>query len=183
MTKNARADLVLHPVRVSIVREFSDGRQLTSQEVAEALPDLPAATLYRHISLLVDGGVLRVAGMRRARGAPERVLELVSTAVLFSGQDFRKFTRAEMRRYFTAFMAALLDAGERYISSRGSKGDELRYRFEVGHMSDEEFAEFLVDRDALFARVMARPPSPERRPRTIAVLVVPQAPGPKRSAT
>jgi hypothetical protein len=170
MPSHARADLVLHPVRVNIVREFSGGQQLTAQEVAAALPEVPAATLYRHISLLMEGGVLSVVGMRRARGAPERVLELVSKAVHFTADDFRKFTRQEMRRYFVAFMASLIDAGERYIGSRGARGDELRYRFEIGHMTDAEHADFLAERDALFAKIMARAPSPDRRPRAIAIL-------------
>lgn len=175
MPKNDRADLVLHPVRVRIVREFSDGRRLTSQDVAEAMPDLPPATLYRHISMLVEGGVLRVAEMRRARGAPERVLELLPAAVRFSGKDFGKFTRAEMRKYFTACMAALIEAGERYIRSRGARGDDLRYRFEVVHMTDEERAAFLEERDALFARLAANAPGAGRRPTTIAVLTIPES--------
>jgi DNA-binding transcriptional ArsR family regulator len=169
-----RADLVLHPVRVNILRELSDGRQRTPQEVAESLRDVPPATLYRHIAMLVDGGVLRVVGMRRARGAPERVLELVPHAVRFSSEEFRKFTRAEMRRYFMAFVGSVIDAGVRFIASRGARGDELRYRMEVAHMTDEEAAAFLEERDALFARALARPATPGRRPRVLAVFSFPQ---------
>ena len=180
MARVARADLVLHPVRMNIIREFSHGGQHTAREVAEALPDLPAATLYRHISLLVEGGVLEVAGVRRARGAPERVLELVSKAVRFTGDDLRKFTRPEMHRYFMAFVASIIQAGGRYIDSRGARGDELRYQLEVGHMTDAELAEFFAERDALFAKIMARLPSPERSPRVISILSIPQVGPPAR---
>ena len=118
------------------------------------------ATLYRHIARLVEGGILRVAGTRQARGAPERLLELVPRAVRFTGDDFRKFTRAEMRRYFMAFVGSVLDAGDRFIASRGARGDDLRYRLEVAQMTDEEAAAFLAERDALFERMLARARAP-----------------------
>lgn len=41
------------------------------------------------------------------------------------------------------------------------------------HLSDAEFAEFTAAMDELVARAAARPPTPERRPRLVARIVVP----------
>src|SRR3954469_15482471 len=66
------ADLLLHPVRLRIVQAFLGERALTTAELRDELPDIPPASLYRHIALLADAGVLAVASERRVRGATER---------------------------------------------------------------------------------------------------------------
>ncbi len=55
------ADLLLHPVRLRIVQAFLGDRALTTTELQAELPDVPAASLYRQVARLVDGGVLGVA--------------------------------------------------------------------------------------------------------------------------
>ena len=42
----------------------------------DRLPDIPQATLYRHIAVLADAEVLEVADERRVRGAVERSYRL-----------------------------------------------------------------------------------------------------------
>jgi len=66
------ADLLLHPVRLRIVQAFLGDRALTTGELRAELPDVPPASLYRHIARLVDAGVLGVVSERRVRGAVER---------------------------------------------------------------------------------------------------------------
>lgn len=64
---NARANLLLHPVRLRIVTAAA-GRELTAADLAAALPDVPQATLYRHLKRLVDGGMLAVVAENPVRG-------------------------------------------------------------------------------------------------------------------
>jgi hypothetical protein len=72
----ATADLLLHPVRLRIVEAFLGDRALTTLQLREELPDVPAGSLYRHVAKLVDAGVLSVVGERRVRGAVERTYVL-----------------------------------------------------------------------------------------------------------
>ena len=58
----ASADLLLHPVRLRIVQAFLGDRALTTAELGTELPDVPPASLYRHVGVLVEGGVLAVVG-------------------------------------------------------------------------------------------------------------------------
>ncbi len=44
------ADLLLHPVRLRIVQAFLADRALTTSELRTELPDVPTASLYRHIA-------------------------------------------------------------------------------------------------------------------------------------
>ena len=54
----ASGELVLHPVRLRIVQAFLGTPSLTTAQLRERLPDVPAATLYRQVATLVEGGLL-----------------------------------------------------------------------------------------------------------------------------
>jgi Helix-turn-helix domain len=61
----SRTDVVLHPVRSRIVRSLLGSERRTASELTRLLPDVPLASLYRHLGALVDGKVLRVVGGSR----------------------------------------------------------------------------------------------------------------------
>ncbi len=60
-TDRTRSEMLLHPVRIRIVSEFT-GRQRTDRDLADALPDIRQASLYRLVAALVVGGVLEQVG-------------------------------------------------------------------------------------------------------------------------
>ena len=61
------ADLVLHPVRLQIIQAFLGDRALTTSQLQSEIPEVPAASLYRHVGRLVHAGVLAVVGVARWR--------------------------------------------------------------------------------------------------------------------
>nr|BFD80605.1 hypothetical protein StreXyl84_00060 [Streptomyces sp. Xyl84] len=69
-------ELLLHPVRMRIVHAMHDGRTRTTTELCALLPDVSKATVYRHVGLLADGGLLAVEGEQRVRGSVERRYQL-----------------------------------------------------------------------------------------------------------
>ncbi len=58
------AEILLHPVRLRIVLAFG-AEQLTTAQLADRLPDIAHATLYRQIATLADAGMLEVVDERR----------------------------------------------------------------------------------------------------------------------
>ena len=72
----ASADLLLHPVRLRIVKAFLGDRALTTSQLAAELATCPPGSLYRHVALLARAGVLQVVAERRVRGAVERTYTL-----------------------------------------------------------------------------------------------------------
>ena len=65
-----KEDLLFHPVRLRIVLATA-GRQVTAQQLAGELPDIPQATLYRNINMLTNGGILG-CGARASRAQHPR---------------------------------------------------------------------------------------------------------------
>ena len=70
------AEAVMNPVRQRIFQYFLLHETGTYKEIRKALPDIPIASLYRHIKILADSSILMVVGENRIRGTVESVYQL-----------------------------------------------------------------------------------------------------------
>src|SRR5580693_5088430 len=94
------ADLLLHPVRLRILQAFLGDRALTTSQLSAELSDVPAASLYRHVARLVDGGALQVVAERRIRGAVERTYVLRQAAARVRVDEIDAMEAADVRAMF-----------------------------------------------------------------------------------
>ena len=62
-----KLDLVFHPVRLRLLQVLSNSH-LTTQEIADLLPSIPKSSIYRHLKLLLDEGLVRVTDTRPVKG-------------------------------------------------------------------------------------------------------------------
>jgi Helix-turn-helix domain len=118
------ADLLLHPIRLRVLRSFLGDRALTTTQLREELADVPVASLYRHVGRLVEGGVLGVVSERRVRGAVERTYVLRTSAASVSLKEVADMTPDQHRQAFLAFIAGLVGDFDRYLE--GGDVDLLR---------------------------------------------------------
>ena len=65
------AEIVMNPVRQRIFQYLLLHETGTVKEIRKALPDVPGASLYRHMKLLTESGILTVVGENRIRGTVE----------------------------------------------------------------------------------------------------------------
>ncbi|MEV6926032.1 helix-turn-helix domain-containing protein [Dactylosporangium sp. NPDC051485] len=169
------ADLLLHPVRFRIVQALLGGRELTTAQLGEALPDVATTTLYRHVGLLVEAAILRVVQERRVRGSVERTYRLAVEAASVTPEEARTMSVDEHRQAFTTFVATVLGDFDRYLA-RGDVdlgADQVGYRQLALHLSDEEMAEFLGELRTLLGRWVEVPPGPDRTRRLLTSIVMP----------
>jgi hypothetical protein len=167
----ASADVLLHPVRLRVVQAFLGDRILTTADLRAELPDVPVATLYRHVAVLADAGVLAVVGERKVRGAAERSYRLDVTAASVGPGDAAAMTADDHRRAFTTFAGALMAAFDRYVTRAARHGasadlaaDRVGYRQVAVWVTDEEFDAMAADlANALKARMANRPDGARRR--------------------
>src|SRR6185312_3636275 len=115
VTRMVTAELLLHPVRLRVVQALLGDRVLTTGELHAELPDVPTASLYRHVALLAGAGMLEVADEHRVRGAVERSYRLVPDAVSLGPERMRSLAADEHRRAFAVFTAGLLADYDRYL--------------------------------------------------------------------
>lgn len=172
------AQLLLHPVRLRIVQALLGDRRLTTTELRRELPDVPAATLYRQVGTLADGGVLEVADERRVRGTTERTYRLRPEAASVTGADAAAMSVEEHRAAFGTFTTGLLAAFDRYLTAPGVdlEADLVSYRQVALDLSDEETRELLAEIRALLAARQDLPPAPGRRRRVLTTILLPDPP-------
>lgn len=65
-------DVVLNPVRMKVICSIARRGAASALQLAKELPEVPQASLYRHIRKLADSGVIQVVEETRIRGTIER---------------------------------------------------------------------------------------------------------------
>ena len=169
------ADLLLHPVRLRILRAFLGDRALTTSELQTELSDVPVASLYRHVARLVDGGVLTVVAERRVRGALERTYVLRPAAASVSLDEVAKMTPDEHRQMFLAFVAGLIGDFDRYLA-RGDIDllrDGVSYGMSGMWLDDAELRELSRELITTLQPRLANAPKPGRRRWILGTVVLP----------
>ena len=171
----ASADLLLHPVRLRIVQAFLGERALTTAQLREELPDVPAGSLYRHVARLVDGGVLGVVGERRVRGAVERTYVLRTSRARIGVQEIAAMSREEHRQAFLAYLAGLIGDFDRYLARE--EIDPLRdgasYNLAAMWLDDAELAELARELAIVLQPRLANEPGDGRTRRILATVLLP----------
>jgi len=170
------ADLLLHPVRLRIVKAFLGDRALTTSQLAAELDDVPPGSLYRHVALLTNAGVLQVVAERRVRGAVERTYTLRLFAARIDPDDARAMIAEEHGQAFMAYVAGMLGDADRYLAS--DPPDPIRdgadYQVGALWLTDAEFAELLRDLATVFRPRLANPPLKGRRRRMVYTVFLPE---------
>jgi hypothetical protein len=176
----ASAELLLHPVRLRVVQAFLGGRTLTTSDLRAELPDVPVATLYRHVGTLADAGVLVVVGERKVRGAAERSYRLDLATAAVAPEDAATMTADQHRSAFTTFAAALMADFDRYVSHAAPDGgvpdlagDRVGYRQAAVWVTDEEFDAMTAELAAVLKARMANRPDGDRRRRLVTTVHLP----------
>jgi len=171
----ASANLLLHPVRLRIVKAFLGDRALTTAQLAAELDDVPAGSLYRHVALLAREGVLQVVAERRVRGAVERTYTLRLFAARVGTDEAAAMTAAEHAQAFMAYVAGMLADADRYLAA--GPPDPVRdgadYRVGAMWLTDAEFAEFLRDLAAVTRPRLANAPGKGRKRRMVYTVFLP----------
>ncbi|HEX4107891.1 MAG TPA: helix-turn-helix domain-containing protein [Solirubrobacteraceae bacterium] len=175
------ANLLLHPVRLRIVQAFLGDRALTTSDLRDELPDVPPASLYRHVARLVEAGVLAVVSERRVRGAVERTYVLRVSAASITPDEVERMSREDHRHAFMAFVAGLLGDADRYLAREDfdPARDGAAYRLVGLWLDDGEFAEFLRELNAVILTRAANAPTPGRRRRILGTVLLPGEESPR----
>ena len=175
------ADLLLHPVRLRIVKAFLGDRALTTKQLAAELPDVPAGSVYRHVARLTEAGVLQVVAERRVRATTERTYTLRLYAAQMQPDEIAAMTLDEHHNAFLAYVAGLLGDFDRYIASEPNDPgkDGAGYRVAAMWLTDDELAQYLRDFAAITQPRLANAPGEGRQRRMLYTVLIP---APERAA-
>ena len=131
-------EIVMNPVRQRIFQYFLLHETGTVKELRKALPDIPSASLYRHVKILTDSSVLTVVGENRIRGTVESIYQLNRAALTIEDENGNAVQMSLLR--IGASFAKYFSGG-----SADPKKDMLLFTSCTLVLTDEEFTHFLSD--------------------------------------
>ena len=142
------AEVVMNPARQRIFQYLLVHDTATVKALRAALPDIPAASLYRHVKILMEHGVLQVVEERRVRGTVENVYRLDRDALKVN--DDGTMVQAALLRISAAF-------AKYFAYGHGDPvADMLLMTSCTLRLTDAEFADFLAEINDLALRYMQK---------------------------
>jgi DNA-binding transcriptional ArsR family regulator len=166
----------MHPERVLILGEIA-GRELTTGEIAALLPEISQTSLYRHLSVLADAGVIEVAHTTVKRGAVEKRYALRSTT---SGEaSSRDQTRDQTLEYFGAMHGLMLAQFMRFVRSSAfaTRTAEPLFRGYPVYATDAEYEKLVASFVAPLQNAFAQVPGNGRTRRYLFAVAIPTTEG------
>jgi len=169
-----QAKLVLHPIRLHLLRALAN-RQLSIAQLLEELPDVPIATAYRHISKLLNAGLIYVCEEQIVKGTVERIFALPQKE-LIDNQTIQQASKEDHFNYFSTFVAILLDDYKRYLDGGtiDLPKDGVGYRSMQLYLSDEELAAMARDLHKAMTPYLELEPKHGRIARIFSTVLVPK---------
>lgn len=138
-------EILLHPIRMRVLQQFSKSQTRTATEICQALEDIPRTTVYRHINTLITAELLTVVSEKKIRGSYERTLAInIDT---YSKHNTRE--NADQNAF--NFLMTQYGKYHRYFEEEAS--DPSKDRIFLSNvtlmMTDEEYDTFLTKLQAL----------------------------------
>ena len=141
------AEVVMNPVRQRIFQYLLVHEVGTVKEIRKALPDIPSASLYRHMKILTDNSILTVVGENRIRGTVESIYSLNKSAL--------EIDDAEGSAVQTALLGICASFAKYFSSGRAEpKKDMLLMTTCTLTLTDEDFMKFLSEINQIALKYM-----------------------------
>jgi DNA-binding transcriptional ArsR family regulator len=168
--KLTTAQVILHPVRARIITALSD-RALTPREIAAEMPEIPLGTVYRHINIILDGGLIRIVRERRVHGTVERQFALVEEAAYVNREQL---TADDITGLVAALTGVVQSAFGRYTrhAALPPPDGEIAFVAKSLYLTRDEYAE-LRQTIIAYLQKTGRTPSADFERRFIGFFSVP----------
>ena len=160
------AEVVMNPVRQRIFQYFLLHKTGTVKELKKALPDVPNASLYRHINILADHSILVVVDENRIRGTVESVYQLNKNALA---------TEDENGNAVQMSLLSICASFAKYFAKGNAdpKKDMLLLTNCTLLLTDEEFSGFLSEINEIALKYMKAEATESSKMRQITLISAP----------
>jgi DNA-binding transcriptional ArsR family regulator len=185
----SRAEVLLHPVRLRVVQTLAALGQATVADLAAALEDVPAPSLYRHIGKLKAAGLLEVVSKRRVRGTVEKTYALEAGGANLTGEDIAGADVETHGRWFLTFALGLNDKLTRALQLKVEAGEGIDFvRDGIGYhtvplwLDDDELKAMSAELNVVLARYLEHRPGAGRKLRSFSTVLMPEPDAPPDAA-
>ena len=165
--------LISNHVRLQVIQYLSVNGEATTKQISEALPQIPPATIYRHINILLKEEVLLIKDERRVRGSVERLLAVNISKIVEAGD------RDGIVSSSYQFLMELFAKFYRYGSQTDAnpQKDMLMLRICMLSLSDEDFGQCIMEIGNIIQKYMEYPDSTDAKSRCLSIISAPAVDG------
>ncbi|MGG2052790.1 transcriptional regulator [Lysinibacillus pakistanensis] len=175
-----KAEVLMHPVRMKILQALMHDKEegLSTLEMISIIKDVPQATLYRHIQILVDENIIKIVKERKVRSVTEKFYAVNEGAAKLSKEDWTKLTIKQKLNYVSYYQLALLSQYQNYLHSLDEKerlADLATFSFIDLTLTTDQFKNFENELNNLINKYYnMTDSSKETETKTIAINIIPK---------
>jgi hypothetical protein len=138
------------------------------------MPDIPPATMYRHLNKLTLAEIITVVEENQIRGTVEKVFSLAESVNQQTTEEIIKAPKEEQLKYFFTFLINLLGDFEKYLNKENFDlvNDGVTYSQAHIYADDKEFSELIRAIGTALQNVYLNKPASGRKARTVATIII-----------
>jgi len=171
-----------NPVRGKLLFEISLRGKATAKELQGKFPDIPQATLYRYLKMMLADGTIKVAEEKQVRGTIEKTYAPTTNLVSLTANRSEAIQRIwddndreAVMELLLALVAGITAEFENYLKSEdvNFEADGFSFKTAPVYATAEELAEVKHVLGDLMAKLMANEPDGERRLHNFCTIITP----------
>lgn len=112
---HSQSDLLLHPIRMRIIQQLLLGKPLTIAQLLDTLGDVPQATLYRQINILMKAELIEIIETKKVKGTEERVFSVKKENLQIEENEIEATSQEDHIRHFSIFHGNLFQLATSYL--------------------------------------------------------------------
>lgn len=173
-----KIDLLFHPIRTRIIQQLILNRGMTTKELREQLSDVPQATLYRHVKLLFEAEIIRIAETNKVTRKGEHVYEVALDKLRALKNGIGENVPEDQVQYVAVFLSTLLEQATFYLNETPPdqyQQDGFNYWYALMYLNDQEFKEVINSINSVVAKALEKKKTPERKLRGYAYMFIPRS--------
>ena len=163
--------VVLHPIRMRMIQLIAYQKTMTVAAIAAAMPDIPRSTIYHHVAVLHDCGVLQIVQEEKIRGTYERAYALRAAPAAEDAAGQEQAACGMLLKLFSDFSSYFRAEDARPVD------DRLFLSVNALLLNDAEFDEMKAALFSLVQGYLNREPDAGRKLRTLSIVSSPSMDG------
>lgn len=154
--------IIMNPTRLRIVQFLLIHKKGTTGEIREELDDIPSASLYRHMKVLLEAGCIQIIEEKQRRGSIERTYQLTENPLGEPSED-------DIAMMFQTGLMSLMMTFQKYFQKEdvNPQKDMLSLSTSTLMLTDAEFMQMLQKISTVISEVITNQPKEGRKQRRI----------------
>jgi len=174
-----KVEVLMHPVRMKISQALLRNKEngLTPLEMVKIIKDVPQATLYRHIQVLLDSEIIHVMKEKKVKSVSEKYYALNEEKLKLDQDEWNQASPQEKLDFVSFYQLSLMTQYQNYLEKiEDHSHDGATFSLVELKMNDGDFLNFQNELKEILTKYYLSTRNQDEKDtpvRTIAVTIIP----------